>query len=146
MLAGTDGKVAAAVLAATATAANIDLTTIPAMPAGFYSSNGKALNPNPLGHYVTLENDGANPVFVVFGPTQASVSGANAPVAATTGTNVVGLCRQIPSGTAIRVKLPVGDMANSGGGGIGADSPCRWLAYVCAATQTATLRVYQSSL
>ena len=142
MLAGTDGKVAAAVLAASQTAANIDLTTVPALPAGFPSAS-TATDPNPLGHYLTLANDGANAVYVVFGPTQASVSGANAPVAATTGTNVVGLAMSIPANTVARFKLPAGDMSSSKG--VGGASPARWMAYVCAAGLTTTVRIYQSS-
>lgn len=142
MLAGTDGKVAAAVLAATATAANIDLTTVPARPAG-YSANSKDLDPNPLGHYLTVENDGANALYVVFGPTAASVSAANVPAAATTGTNVAGLCLSIPAGTVARFKLPAGDMFSAAG--IGGNSPARFMAYVCAAGLTTTARIYQSS-
>ena len=140
MMAGSDGKVAAAVLAATSAAANIDLTTVPARGAGFTDPGNK----NPLGHYVTVQNDGTNDVYLVFGPTQASVSGANAPAAATTGTNAVGLCMRVASGSEKRFKLPVGDTASSAG--VGGDSPGRWMAYVCKATQTATIRVFQSSV
>lgn len=136
------GKAAAAVLAATATVASLDLTTVPALPAT-YPAAARASNTCPLGHYVTIHNDGPNDAYIAFGPTTGSVTGANAPNPATTGTNAVGLCMRIPSGSEKRLKLPVGDMASATG--IGGDSPARWLGYICKAAQTATLRVYQSS-
>lgn len=59
------------------------------------------------GRYVTFFADGAD-VYVTFGPTNASVTGANAPVAATNGINGVGVGSKIPSGQNRRWLLAVG--------------------------------------
>jgi hypothetical protein len=136
---GAAGKVAMYVAATSNSAINVDLTTIPGFPDTFTGSQ-KALDPNPLGHYITIQAEGVDAYFV-FGPTQASVSSSNAPLQSATGANVVQLCGYLPAGQERSYKLPRGDQA---GAGIGNDSPCRWLAVVTK-TGSGVIRVWQSS-
>lgn len=134
-------------ISVTGTAGAADLSSMP-YPAGLYDVSTTAQLPNPLGHYVSFAAQTAD-IFVMFGPTFASVTGANKPVAATTNTvsgstGVVtmakGVCWLIPSGTTLRVKLPLGSPANPWG----AASPWRFVGYVTASA--AILRVSQSSV
>ena len=63
----------------------------------FNSSNTANSKPGFQGKYITLFADGAD-VGVIFGQTLASVTGANAPVLATTGVDVAGVCWRIANG------------------------------------------------
>lgn len=139
MLAGTDGKCAGAVIATSTGVASLDLTTVPMLPAGFANSY-TAPNPNPCGHYITVQAEGAD-AYILFGPTQASVTGSNAPAQSTTGTKVVALAAYIPAAQERHYKIPLGDNA---GAGYGNDSPCRWLGVVTK-TGSGVLRVFPSS-
>jgi len=140
MLVGTDGKAAGAVLAVTATAADIDLTTIPALPLGSPTELLKA-HPNVIGEEIILQADGGD-VHVIFGPTTTSVRTTNVPDPTKTGTNVVGLTQIIPNGQQMRCWIPPG--ADTAGGPRGASSPGRYLAYITA-TGTAKLRISPSN-
>lgn len=138
-MASSTGKVANAAVLATSTAvASQDLTLL-----GFpdsYNTIGTAGNPQACGKYVTVQAEGAD-AYVLFGKTQASVTGSNAPLQSATGVNVVQLAVYIPAGTDKHFKIPLGDNA---GGGYGNDSPARWLAVVTK-TGTGVLRVWMSS-
>ncbi len=59
------------------------------------------------GRYVTLHADGADVGFV-FGPTSASVTGANAPVLATVGVNVAGVCERLSNGERLQYYVAAG--------------------------------------
>jgi hypothetical protein len=51
-----------------------------------------------IGHYIDIFADGAD-LGIISGPANASVSGANAPVLATTGVAIAaGMCWRIPTG------------------------------------------------
>lgn len=147
IMADSTGKVAGAALAASTTAAAVDLASMQGLPATWPTTSANA-NPNPLGHFLDVTAQ-AGDVYVVFGPTLASVTGANAPVPATVNTltsnvpnYIAGICDYVPSGSTKRFKLWQGGGAVSGA--IGANSPCRFMAYVTA-SGTATLRIHQSS-
>lgn len=135
-------------LAATVTPVTIDMASLLGLPVDW--GNTVAVDsPNPLGHYVNLTAEGGD-VYVLFGPTTASVEGANVPNPATVNTvttrvpaAAVGVPDYIPSGQTIPVKLPVGPTGVSNGSK-GSASPCRYMAFVTK-TGTATLRVRQSS-
>lgn len=45
-----------------------------------------------VGREVDIFVDGVVPIYIIAGPTQASVTGGNAPAIATAGTNVAGIC------------------------------------------------------
>lgn len=80
-----------AVALSSGVAGTIDLTTIGWVdpPNSQYPySNGKGAT----GTYVSFLVDGIVPVYIIGGPTVASVSSGNAPASGTTGTNVAGLC------------------------------------------------------
>lgn len=127
---------APAVLTLGVAALFVDLRTINAQT---YSAAFAALAQQAgiIGNYLTLLADGAD-AYVIFGPTQASVTGANAPVIATAGvvnggtgayTAVAGTCWKIPSGTSIRpITAPGVDL---------------FMGYIGSAA--ALLRLYQSS-
>ena len=156
----TIGMPAGAVLAATTVVAAIDLTTLPGLPVDWPANDGGTSLP-PLGHYLSLEAEGGD-VYVLFGPTYASVTGANAPNAATNSavsgagalTQTKGMCVHVPQNGEKAYKLPLGPQYAAGGPKAGAgnastipgaNSPARFLAYVTK-TGTANLRVWQSSI
>ena len=133
----------------TTSAAALDLTTRP-VPPGFYDAHIAAVEPNPLGHYVNFQAQGGD-VYLIFGPTFASVTAGNVPVPGTTNTvsnstgavtMAKGVCIWVPQGQTLGAKLPVGNEATPNQ--YGKASPFRFVAYVTA-TGTATLRVWQSS-
>lgn len=144
----SDSKSNQYALAATVTAVTIDMASLLGLPVDWGNTQA-ADNPNPLGHYVDLTAEGGD-VYVIFGPTQASVEGANVPNPATVNTvttrvpaAAVGVPQYIPSGQTAPVKLPLGASGTSNGTK-GQQSPCRYMAFVTK-TGTATLRVRQSS-
>jgi hypothetical protein len=132
----------------------MDLSTLPGLPASFYATPGTAVvNPSALGHYIDIDNQGAVDVHVLFGPTKASVTGANAPnptaastIDPTTGaiTLRVGVSQRIPAGQKVQFKLPKGSTTGSSDAP-GLNSACRYLAYITASS-TAVIRVNQSSI
>jgi len=131
-------------------AAALDLTSLP-VPAGVYDSHVAAATPNPIGRYVNFQAQGGD-VFLIFGPTFASVTGgSNAPAAGTVNTvngttGVVTMakkvCIWVPQGQTLGCKLPVGNESTPNQ--YGTASPCRFVAYVTS-TGSATLRIWQSS-
>lgn len=143
-----------AAIATSTTVAVLDLTTLPGFPsppAAQGASKQATENPNAIGHYVDLTAETADAYFFC-GPTLASVSGANAPVAATTSTingsgvltPAVGIPAYLPAGQTKPFKIPVG-LIGTAGGPFGTNSPCRFLAVVTK-TGTGVLRVTQSSV
>lgn len=90
-------------------------------------ASADALQIGPLGCDVTFIADGTD-AYVVFGPTSASVTAGNAPVAATTGVNAAGVAMKFPNNVKVRLKLTAID---------------QWIGFVGAAT--GTLRFYRSS-
>jgi hypothetical protein len=90
-------------------------------------TNADALQVGPLGCYVSFTADGGD-VYVVFGPTQASVTGANAPVIATTGVNVAGVAYKLKQDVEKPLLLTTQDV---------------WMGYIGSAS--CTLRFYRSS-
>lgn len=148
------GTVAGWALATSTTAVVVDLTTLPGLPDTF-TSEQRAYDPNPLGHFVTLQAEGVD-AYVIFGTDAASVSSGNAPVATTTNTvtaNVpalaAGVCMYIPAGQERAFKL--GNLATSRntntttGEGYGSASPMRFMAVVTK-SGTGVLRAWQSSI
>ena len=139
-------------LAASTTAHALDLASLP-LPSGFYDAHIAAAEPNPLGRYINFQAQGGD-VFLLFGPTFASVTSANAPLPSTSNTvsgttGVVTMAKQVciwvPQGQTLPCKLPVGPQTvNLLPVQYGTASPYRFVAYVTA-TGTATLRVWQSS-
>lgn len=123
---GTDGKLAGAVFATSTTVATLDLSTVPVHPTGFPVSEHQTLQNIAAGLYIQVTAESAD-LYVLFGPTVGSVSGANAPVATTNGTNVVGLGYYIPAGTKEHFKLPAGP---SSPGAAGQNSPARFIGVV----------------
>ena len=84
--------------------------------------------PGLPGHYVALQADGGD-VYIITGPTAASVTGANAPSSTAAGTNATGGCVKIPSGFTAQFKPSV---------------TLDWfLGYVTSAGNTATIRIFQ---
>lgn len=84
-------------------------------------------NPNSqglLGRFVRLRAVSATVGFIM-GPTQASVSGANAPVLTATGVNAVGGCDQLSPGEWIDLSISVST---------------RWIGFVGSAAGTLILR------
>jgi hypothetical protein len=90
-------------LAVTNAAASQDLRLI-GNQTGNMAQTNQALPTGLPGHRVELFADGGD-VYVIFGPTAASVSAGNAPVIATNGVNVAGVCMKIPTGTRVKYKL-----------------------------------------
>jgi hypothetical protein len=142
-----------AAIATSTTVAVLDLTTLPGFPpppAATGQSKQATENPNAIGHYIDLTAETADAYFI-FGPTLASVTGANAPVAATTSTvngsgvltPAVAIAGYLPAGQRLPVKIPVGVIGN-GSGPLGQGSPCRFLGVVTK-SGTGVLRVHQSS-
>lgn len=70
----------------------------------------------------------AQDAYVIFGPSQASVTGGNAPVIATTGVNVAGAAMKIPQNMPTRLRITASDI---------------WMGYIAGAA--GTLRFYRSS-
>lgn len=165
---GSDGKAIAAAIAVTSTASYIDLTTLPAVPASWggvaagtagWLPPGTAYQPNALGGYLDLYADGGD-IYIITGPTAASVTASNVPAPATTNTvttgvltTAVGVCICIPAGTRLQMKpfwgpyMAPGAGGNSApaGGTQAANSPNRFLAYVTKSGVSATLRIYGNS-
>jgi hypothetical protein len=146
IMADTTGNVAGAALTASTSAVIIDLSTMIAATQAYLSGSSHAMNPDPLGKYLNLQAQG-NDVFCVFGPTLASVSGANAPNPATVNTvtahavnNIPGICMWIPQNATAAIKTPVGSPDTTSH----LNSPCRFLAFVTS-TGSATLRIWASS-
>ena len=113
-------------ISVSAVAGSIDLTTI-----------GPQLEPDAKtpqrtkgmpGHYMSIFADGAD-VYVLFGATQASVTGGNAPVIATTGSNAAGCCVKSPNGQERQIRPAVGIH--------------NWMGYIASGAGTA--RVWRSS-
>lgn len=143
-----------AAIATSTTVAFLDLTTLPGFPpppAAAGASKQAQDNPNPIGHYIDVTAEGAD-AYILFGPTKASVTGANAPVATAASsidangvlTPAVGIGMLIPSGTTKPYKIPSGPVG-TGSGPFGQGSPCRFIAVVTK-TGTGVLRVVQSSV
>lgn len=143
-----------AAIATSTTVAILDLTTLPGFPppvAAQGASKQATENPNPIGHYIDVTAEGAD-AYVVTGPTKASVTGANAPVAtATTAVDAngvvtpgLGIPAYIPIGQTKPYKIPVGPLGTASGP-MGQNSPCRFLAVVTK-SGTGILRVNQSSV
>lgn len=125
----------------------VDLASISPVPL-LYDKGLVSENTNPLGHYLNLQAQSAD-AFCLFGPSFASVSGANAPAAATTNTvngstGVVTMAKTvsiwIPQGQTLPVKLPVGSPSIPWG----TNSPYRFVALVTS-TSTGIVRIWQSS-
>jgi L-cysteine desulfidase len=81
-------------LAVTTTAIAVDLRLVGNQTPNMAAATGKV---GTQQRFVTIYADGAD-LGVIFGPTSASVSGANVPALATVGTNVAGVCARIPVG------------------------------------------------
>ena len=90
-----------------ATAISLDLSTIgPQAGTSSPAGGGAVQAPGGLvGHYGHFFADGSANVYAVFGSTQASVTGGNAPVTASTGANVAGVCFPLPSNTVAPFKI-----------------------------------------
>lgn len=132
---------------------DVDLTKLAGSPAKSAINQGADdWNPNPMGHYLTLEADGAD-IYVAFAATLAALGTlstsavttvtAGVPAATSTATGTI----KIPNGTVMQFKLPViGGAAqnNRDDADWGAASPCRFLGFMTA-TGSGTLRLWQSS-
>lgn len=149
-LAQSDGKSMVVAAAVTTTASYLDLNAMAGFPSNMpspgFDSPAEAIN--VIGHYITLTADQGD-VHILFGPSVASVTGANVPLATTTNTIAagvptlaVGVTSLVPSGTSRHFKIPMGPQ---GPGQRGANSIARYLAYVTR-SGTATLRVELSSV
>lgn len=109
---GTTGNVAA--ITVSAVASSLDLRTLSrgasATQGQYNSAQTQQGFQGAMDQYITILADGAD-LYVVFGPSQASVTGANAPVAATVGsvsgagayTDAAGTAWKIPNGQSLRV-------------------------------------------
>lgn len=80
-----------AVALVASTASSIDLGTIDNQTQNQFGTIDN-LKTGAQDAYVTIVVDGVVPIYVIFGATAAAVTGGNAPVIATTGTNVAGIC------------------------------------------------------
>ena len=123
----------------------VDLTTVPGFP-GTYDAAHTVADNNPIGHYVDIEADGGD-VYVLFGPSLASVTGANAPAPAFTNTIASGVvtmakgaCVHVPSGTTKSFKLPRGAVGGPNAPQ-GQGSPCRFVGLITA-SGTAKARIW----
>lgn len=132
---GTDGKAPIASLAVGIAAVTIDLMSIPSYGLGVNGSPpGLVEDPNVIGHMLGLQATGAD-VWYIFGPTLASVSGANAPnpatrtaLAANLITPAVAICTLMAVNTYREYFLPKGNVA--AGGAKGTNSPARWMSAI----------------
>ncbi|HEY2515730.1 MAG TPA: hypothetical protein VGI39_32900 [Polyangiaceae bacterium] len=97
---------ASAVEAVSGTAGSLDLRAVGNQTVNYESATQQTTGLQ--GHLVDFQNDGAQTVYVCFGPSSASVTAANAPNPATTGVNTAGACRAIPAGATIRFALRPG--------------------------------------
>jgi hypothetical protein len=108
------------------------------------------------GNYVTIWSDTGADLGIIFGVTQASVTGGNAPVLATVGTVAAGVytpaagtCWRIPAGTSARFHLqppqgPFGVQSFTGGAGEGVQAAGDlFMGYVGSAA--GVCRLYQSN-
>lgn len=145
---GAVGLVAGAALAAGVAAVTVDLMSLPAVPADWPASS-KNIAPNVLGRFMDLTAEGGD-VYIIFGGTLASVSGANVPnpatvnaVAANLITASVGICLYLPATQTKSYKLWLGKPTTDGSL-LGGASPCRFMSFVTKAG-TAILRVHMSS-
>lgn len=158
------GKFQGAAIAVTSTAAFIDLTTVPAIPANWPNVPGTTFQPpgatfqvNILAGYFRLLATGGD-VYVNFGQASAHVSGANAPLATATTTVTAGVLAtaiqvawRIVADHEIDYKIHPGNNEGVGGGDVtaagvlGGRSPGRFMGYVTATGVTATLRIAASS-
>lgn len=151
MVNDTGGNSTAAAIATSTTVAPLDLFSLPLLPAAA-SQDQKSLRQNVLGCFVTLQAEGAD-AYVIFGPTLASVTGSNAPLATQvstiSGAGVVTLGKQlalyIPAGQERRYILREGSNQAAQGQMQGSQSLERFLGVV---TKSATgiLRVWGSSM
>lgn len=141
-------------LSASSTEVDLDLTTIAGTPAkSGLTVGGDDYNPNPIGHYLSLQADGGD-VYVAFADQLAhlgtlsttAVTTVTSNKAGTTST-VTGVVR-IPNGTTLQVKLPWGNTPSGkpiDNADVGTYSPSRYLGFLCATGVTSTLRIWQSS-
>lgn len=149
--AGSDGNCQAAVISTSTTVAPLDLTSLPLMSSQD-EQNQKSQRPNVLGTFVTLQAEGQD-AYVLFGPTLASVTGSNAPLATqastinASGVLTVGkqLALYIPAGQERRYMLREGPNQAASGQALGSQSSVRFLGVVTKAS-TGLLRVFGSSM
>lgn len=149
-IAGAAGTAPAATcLAAGTVQVTVDLTTIPGSPVNAALAAGNdAYNPNPLGHFLFLQADGAD-IYVAFGPSVASLTGGNAlsasavsTVANNVVTPVAGGCVLVKNGIQpIRFRLPANQNTRDNAD-VGVYSLARYLAFLTA-TGSGTLRIFQ---
>lgn len=151
MVNDSGGNSTAAAIATSTTVAVLDLFSLPLLPAAA-SQDQKSLRQNVLGCFITLQAETVD-AYVVFGPTAASVSGANAPVATTTSiisaagvlTLGKGLALYIPATQERRYILREGSNQAAQGQAQGSQSLERFLGVVTKAS-TGILRVWGSSM
>lgn len=152
MAGGTGTAPGVVAIAATSSAGALDLTQVPGSKLNAAKQLGNdAYNPNPTGHFLFMEADGTD-IYVVFGPSLASISAGNAPlstaVSTVDGSGNLTLVAQgalkLVNGTFYRFLLPpnIGTRDNAD---VGAFSPARFLGFVTASGTSGTLRVYQGS-
>lgn len=91
---------APAAITVSAAPAVIDLSTLP-MGASKSAIPGQGY-PTPVGSYVTIQAEVAD-IYIVFGPSAASVTTTNAPVKATVGTVNASGAYAVVAGTAFRI-------------------------------------------
>lgn len=149
-IAGASGTAPAAICLAAGTGqVTVDLTSLPGSQLNAALAPGNdAYNPNPLGHFLFLQADGAD-IYVAFGPTLASLTGGNALAPATPSTvanNVVtpvaGGCILLKNGIQpARFRLPANTNTRDNAD-VGASSPARFLGFLTS-TGSGTLRLYQ---
>jgi hypothetical protein len=133
------------------TAVIIDLTTMAGCPgiqtAGDAEVYGGS-NPNPLGHYITLQADGGD-IYVAFGDTTGHLAAVSTTAVSTVASNNLSAkstangVAKIFSGTQQQFKLPIGSNP-AGTTAWASSSPARFMA-VLTASGTNTLRMWQSS-
>jgi hypothetical protein len=131
---GVTGNVAALTVAAL-TPAFLDLSTLSKGPVPSVVSSTTVSQEGSVGAFLTVQADGAD-LYLVFGPTQASVTTTAAPVLLTVGTNtsgvygeVLGTALKVPTGTSLRVLIQ--------------NSQDRFMGFVGGGA--GTMRLYQSS-
>lgn len=97
------GKIACKAVSAVADASGLDLATVGDVGSSNFGTNNRptltdGTGPGCVGHYASFYADGAD-VYVIFGATQAAVTGANVPVIATNGVNATGVAWKIAKDT-----------------------------------------------
>lgn len=109
---GATGNVAA--ITVSAAAGSLDVRSLSCGPSATQGQYNAAQTQQgfqgAMDQYITIFADGAD-LYVVFGPSQASVTGGNAPVVATVGsvsgagvyTDAAGTAWKIPNGQSLRV-------------------------------------------